>query len=176
MNSRGAQNGRELLLEIRHVTSQELEIFSSILREGALWLEEQGIPMWNKRQISAEQLSANYSLHELFIGFVHNEPVAAMILQQSDSLLWPEDKSHIALYLHKLCVRRAFAKQGLSNQMLHWAKARATALGKTRLRLDCAADRPKLRKLYEEAGFTKVKELLVRGTYPTVCYELHCPA
>lgn len=163
-------------MEIRRITAQELEIFSSILGEGAHWLEKQGAPMWNERQVSAEQLSANNSLHELFIGFVHNEPAATMILQESDSLVWPEDSAHTALYLHKLCVRRVFAKQGLSNQMLDWAKDRAAALGKTRIRLDCAADRPKLCKLYEEAGFIKVKELLILGQYPTNCYELRCSA
>ncbi len=44
--------------------------------------------------------------------------------------------------------------QGVSNALLEWAVRRTRASGDAALlRLDCDADRPKLRALYESCGF-----------------------
>jgi GNAT superfamily N-acetyltransferase len=55
--------------------------------------------------------------------------------------------------VHRLVVRRRFKGQGISTALLSWAVEHARACGRGRLRLDCDAQRTKLRELYERFGF-----------------------
>jgi GNAT superfamily N-acetyltransferase len=50
-------------------------------------------------------------------------------------------------------VRRAFAGQRISTALLQWAVERARSLNRRYLRLDCDAERSRLRALYERFGF-----------------------
>ena len=55
--------------------------------------------------------------------------------------------------------------------MLDWAKATASERGRAYLRLDRAADRPKLCRLHEGYGLRRVGRRMV-GPYDTAFYEL----
>ena len=55
--------------------------------------------------------------------------------------------------MHRLVVTRAFKGQGVSIALLEWSIDHARTLGKRFLRLDCDAERTKLRALYERCGF-----------------------
>jgi GNAT superfamily N-acetyltransferase len=67
-------------------------------------------------------------------------------------------------------VRRTFAGRGVSSALLEWAVARARALGKQYLRLDCDDDRPRLKALYERCGFRLHSHRQV-GPYYVARYE-----
>jgi ribosomal protein S18 acetylase RimI-like enzyme len=156
---------------VRVIEAKEIELFASILAEAAEWLREQGQEMWTPKQISVENLLGNHTISEMHIGYLNGGAAAAMILQEDDPLFWPEAAGlSDSLYLHKLCVRRSFAKAGCSTEMIRWAMEQVGARGKTYLRLDCAADRPKLCAFYERHGFVKVRERL-QQKYPTAFYE-----
>lgn len=159
-------------LTIRNVKEKELELVASILAEGALWLREEGMEMWTEQQISPSKLLQNKAIEEWFIGFRKHEPVAVMSLQTEDPMLWSAEHQKDALFLHKLCIRRKFAKTGLSQAMVNGAVEYARSRGKRYARLDCAADRPKLCAFYESLGFRKVREQVLFGKYPTAFYEL----
>jgi GNAT superfamily N-acetyltransferase len=73
--------------------------------------------------------------------------------------------------VHRLAVRRAFAGQGVSVALLEWTVDRARTLGKRYLRLDCDADRPRLRALYERFGF-RLHSYRQVGSYYVARYEL----
>ena len=74
-------------------------------------------------------------------------------------------------FVHRLAVRRSHAGQGVSTALLQWAVDRARALGKRYLRLDCDADRPRLRTLYERFGF-RLHSYRQVGAYFVSRYEL----
>ena len=157
---------------VRPVKEDEVGLFASILREGAEWLQQQGQEMWTPDQLTVERLLKQNAIHEMFIGYANGEPAAAMIIQETDRMMWPEQSNDPdSLYLHKLCVRRAWAKTGCSTAMIEWAKEEVRRRNKTFLRLDCAADRPKLCAFYERHGFRKVKERLILQKYPTALFE-----
>ncbi|XEC97345.1 GNAT family N-acetyltransferase [Paenibacillus tarimensis] len=160
---------------VRAIDENQIELFASILQEAAEWLREQGIEMWTREQIRVERLLQQNDIHEMFIGYVSGAPVATMMIQEMDAFMWPQAvKNKDSLYLHKLSVRRAWAKSGCSSAMIGWAKEEAGRRGKSYLRLDCAADRPKLNEFYESHGFIKVKEVLINQRYPTALYEWAC--
>lgn len=83
----------------------------------------------------------------------------------------PECRQGESLFIHKLTAARRLKGRGAAVAMLDWAKARASEQERTYLRLDCAADRPKLCRFYEEYGFRRVGRRLV-GPYDTAFYEL----
>ncbi|WP_299095759.1 N-acetyltransferase [uncultured Metabacillus sp.] len=148
----------------------ELEEFSSILKEAAEWLINNEREMWDPNQFTIEKLLKNNVIDEMFIGFINNESAVAMILQEEDPIFWSDPTP--SLYLHKLAIRRKYAQKGLSQQMISWAKLRAKQHNKNYLRLDCAADRPKLCNFYEKQGFIKVRDEVMFGKYPTSFYEI----
>jgi GNAT superfamily N-acetyltransferase len=76
--------------------------------------------------------------------------------------------------VHRLAVRRANAGQGISIALLQWAVEHARSLGKRYLRLDCDADRPRLRALYEGFGF-RLHSYRQVGAYYVSRYELQIP-
>ncbi|WP_282937387.1 GNAT family N-acetyltransferase [Paenibacillus sp. RC67] len=158
-------------LVVKQISEDELEDFVSILREAALWIKNGGVEMWSEGQLSIEKLLKNQSIQEMYIGYINNEAAATMILQEKDTILWPELEENDSLFLHKLAVRRKYAKLGLSGEMVDWAKVQAKSLGKTYVRLDCAADRPKLCLFYENQGFKRVSERVMFGKYLTAFYE-----
>lgn len=154
------------------IKEDEIGLFASILKEAAEWLRRQGQEMWTPEQITVERLLMQNAIHEMFIGYANGEPAAAMIIQETDPMMWPEESNNLdSLYVHKLCVRRVKAKTGCSAAMIGWAKEEVLHRNKTYLRLDCAADRPKLCAFYESHGFRKVRERLILHKYPTALFE-----
>jgi len=160
-----------MALAIRNVTEHEVGDFVAVLKDAAIWLKNEGMEMWDPNQLSAVHLLKYNSIDQLFIGYMNHEAAAVMILQEEDPTFWPDAKGD-SLFIHKLAVRRDYAKQGYSRAMIQWAKTRARSLNKKYVRLDCAADRPKLREFYELQGFQKVSERIMFGTYPTAFYEV----
>ncbi|MBB3175676.1 GNAT superfamily N-acetyltransferase [Variovorax sp. Sphag1AA] len=77
-----------------------------------------------------------------------------MKFELEDAHFWPEIQPGTSAFVHKLAVRRAWAKKGVSTELLSYARTRARQLGRGHLRLDCVADRQGLRNLYEDFGFT----------------------
>ncbi|MBP1994408.1 GNAT family N-acetyltransferase [Paenibacillus eucommiae] len=164
-------NSQRKPMTIRKITEAELEEVSSILNETALWLKNKGEEMWKSDQVSVQKLRDSYKMKEIYLGFLESAAVATMILQEEDSLYWPNVRTNESLFLHKLAVRREFAKKGLSSEMLDEAKSLAKKNHKKYVRLDCAADRPQLCGFYEMNGFKKVGEQILFEQYPTAYYE-----
>lgn len=157
-------------LVIRSIQQDEIGIVSSILEEAALWLKRTGREMWTKEQYSVEGLLSSYRTTNMYLAFIGDQAVATMILLEEDNSLWPNGEP--ALYLHKLAVNRQYAGAGLAEAMIGWAKKQACLRGKRYLRLDCAAERPRLCAFYEGQGFIKAREALVLNKYPTAFYEI----
>ncbi|WP_166395054.1 GNAT family N-acetyltransferase [Rubrobacter marinus] len=152
-------------------TGEELERFSRVLLEVAGWLEAGGRPMWTADELAPGALLERYDLREMRLGVLDGEPAAAMVVQESDGVFWPGAPEGESLFVHKLAVARRLKGRGAAAAMLDWARARALEQGKAYLRLDCAADRPKLRRFYEEYGFRGVGRRMV-GPCDTAFYEL----
>ncbi len=157
--------------QIRPIQENEIELFSGVLLEVAIWLEAKGEPLWPLESIQPDALLKKNRLDEFYLGFVSEKLASCMILQDHDLAFWPNDRAGEALYLHKLAVCRAFAGLGLSQLMLDWAKARAVKLGKRFLKLDTVSSMPKLNMLYKEYGFRYCGEKQV-GIYLVSLYQL----
>jgi GNAT superfamily N-acetyltransferase len=158
-------------LEIRLAGAFDLDAVSSILLEAAGWLEASGMPMWRADELCPEQLTQDVADGLFFLAVMNGESVGTIRFQLSDPEFWPDQPGDESAYLHRLAVRRQFAGGGVSSALLAWAVGRAGDLGRRYLRLDCEVERPRLRAIYEAAGFEHHSDRQV-GPYFVSRYQL----
>ena len=100
------------------------------------------------------------------------EGIAAGVVkfQTEDLEYWPDIMQSDSTFIHRLAVRRSFAGGSVSTQIFQWAIDRTRELGRYFVRLDCVADRPRLRSVYENFGFKHHSDRQV-GAYFVARYE-----
>ena len=157
-------------LRVRQATAADTDEVVSILREAALWLEAQGVPLWRTDELDADRLADEVGEGLCFVGNGPTGLIATVKFQLEDPLFWPDSPAGEAAYLHRLAVRRSAAGGAVSSAMMHWAVERTRSLDRHFLRLDCEAARPKLRAIYEMFGFRHHSDRQV-GPYHVARYE-----
>ncbi|WP_344870012.1 GNAT family N-acetyltransferase [Deinococcus aetherius] len=130
-----------------------------------------GRPLWPVPSLTPERLERHYPAESWRVAWLGDRPVGAFALIPEDPLFWPEAAPGEARYLHKLGVHPDAQGRRLASLLLEEARRETRVAGAPFLRLDTAAGRPKLRALYEAAGFRAVDEQHVRG-FHVVRYEL----
>ncbi|WP_373542363.1 GNAT family N-acetyltransferase [Chamaesiphon sp.] len=105
-----------------------------------------------------------------FIAFCEGIAAGVVIFQTEDLVFWPDIIQSHSAFLHRLAVRRSFAGGSVSTQIFQWAIDRTRELGRHFVRLDCVADRPRLRLVYENFGFKHHSDRQV-GDYFVARYE-----
>jgi GNAT superfamily N-acetyltransferase len=138
---------------VRQATIEDIKLVLSILCEAARWLEQENMSLWTMDEISPKCLFPDITVGLYYIAFCADSPAGVVRFQLEDQLFWDDIDNDDSAFIHRLAVRRKFAGGSVSIALLNWAVERAQKLGKRYLRLDCAADRQKLRSLYEKFGF-----------------------
>ena len=144
--------------------------FSNVLQEAARALEARGQPLWSQHELTPDALRKAYPDSEMYLGFYEGEAVAGMILLANDPLFWPDVQRGESLFIHKLAVVPKVQGRGMAAQMLAFALDRTLEQGKRYVRLDTAAERPKVRAFYEQHGFVHVGERKVEQ-FDVALYE-----
>src|SRR5450830_493562 len=146
------------LMNIRLARGSDAAVVGSVLQEAARWLAEAGQPLWSAAEISPERVQRDTDEGLFHIAWkddqASNQAIGVIKIELEDVHFWPEIPPGTSVYIHKLAVRRCWANRGVSTALLAHARMHAQQLGRDCLRLDCAADRQKLRSLYEDFGFS----------------------
>jgi GNAT superfamily N-acetyltransferase len=157
-------------IRIRPAGPGDIAIVDGMIREAARWVDALGVVMWEDGELDAGRIAAEVSGGHFHLAEVDGEPAGAIRFQLEDVLFWPDRPPGEAAFVHRLVVRRAFRGRGVSRALLEWAMGHAREHGRALLRLDCDADRPKLRALYEGCGF-KFHSYRQVGAYYVSRYE-----
>ena len=157
-------------LFIRQATAEHAEAISSVLREAADWLAQNGSPMWKDGELSPARIADDVANALFYVAECEGEIAGTIKFQLKDTLFWPDVSQEESAFIHRLAVRRRFAGGAVSSALLRWAVERARSLGRRYLRLDCEASRPRLRKIYEQLGFRHHSDRHV-GPYFVSRYE-----
>jgi len=157
-------------LDIRFAREADAALVSSILVEAATWIASAEQPLWPIDQLSAEAIAPDVGAGSFILASVGTEGVATARLTQDDPKCWPDAVPGVAVYVHRVAVRRAWAGRGLAGMMLAWCDRHAERMGCGLVRLDCDARRPKLCALYEGLGFRYHSERNV-GHHTVARYE-----
>lgn len=145
--------GSQLQLVIQQAHAAETTVVSEILLEAASWLRQQNMTMWRDNELVHESIAADVANGLFLIGRVDGQSAGVIKFQLEDPLFWPDVPRGESAYVHRLAVRRQYAKGIVSTRLLSWAVERTRELGRPYLRLDCEASRPRLRAVYERFGF-----------------------
>ena len=140
-------------VSVRQATLEDLSIVSNILNEAALWLEKQNMALWGEDEVSLRILLPEIQSGLFYIAFCKDSAAGVVKFQTEVFLFWSDIPHQDSAFIHRLAVRRSFANGSISTALMRWAVEHSRKLGKRYLRLDCAADRPRLRSVYERFGF-----------------------
>lgn len=162
---------------IQRVYMDKLEIYSkdvdtaiSIMKEVAAWGREKGFRVWRDEWLTKEKLLSDGVKEENFyVGRINGENACSFILQWRDSEWWPDAKEFEAAYLHKLCVLRKFAHQGMTKRVIDCIKEICLEKGVKYIRLDAGINEEAVKQIYLNVGFKIVKVIEERGM---ALYEL----
>jgi GNAT superfamily N-acetyltransferase len=162
-------------LVIRQAGGGDTRALVETLTEAADWVTRlDGTTMWVEGELEEPRIRAEAEAGMFVVAAVEGEVVGAIRFQLEDRLFWPDLEGTDSAFVHRLAVRRANAGQGISTALLQWAADQARLLGKRYLRLDCDADRTRLRALYERFGF-RLHSYRQVGAYYVSRYQLHIP-
>lgn len=157
---------------IRQATGNDAPALAATLIEAADWVRRlDGTVMWVEGELEEHRVRAEAEAGMFVVAEAEGEIVGAIRFQLDDQLFWPDIDGRDSAFVHRLAVRRSHAGQGVSSALLQWSVDRARELGKRYLRLDCDADRTRLRELYEAFGF-KLHSYRQVGAYYVARYEL----
>ncbi len=151
-------------------TLEDLPTVSAILAEAALWLKQQNMALWEETEVSSVVIRQDIESGLFYIAFYEGSAVGVVKFQTEDRLFWPDIPNEDSAFIHRLAVRRSFAGGLVSTTLMRWAVEHSRKLGKRYLRLDCAAERSRLRLIYERFGFRHHSDRQV-GPYFVARYE-----
>ncbi|WP_062365147.1 GNAT family N-acetyltransferase [Variovorax paradoxus] len=158
-------------MNIQQAHTSDAEEIAAVLQEAAQWLSDGGRALWSGAEIGRERVLRDTSAGLFHVAREGGQLAGVMKFELEDPIFWPEIAPGTSAFVHKLAVRRAWAKKGISTELLSFARGHARALGRSYLRLDCVADRPGLRNLYEHFGFA-LHSVIRKGTVSFARYEL----
>lgn len=157
---------------IRQAAAGDTPALVETLTEAADWVTQlDGTTMWVEGELEEHRVRDEAAAGMFIVAEDEGQIVGAIRFQLEDQLFWPDIDGSDSAFVHRLAVRRAHAGRGISTALLQWAVDRARASGRRYLRLDCDADRPRLRALYEGFGFCLHSYRQV-GAYYVSRYEL----
>ena len=158
-------------MNIAQASAADARQIAEVLKEAADWLLSDGRPLWTVNEISVERVRGDVDLGLFHVAREGGAIVGVMKLELEDPHFWPEATPGTSAFVHKLAIRRAWAKKGLSSALLSYAHQRTRNLGRVYLRLDCVANRQGLRSLYERFGFS-LHSVVQLGSTQFARYEI----
>jgi GNAT superfamily N-acetyltransferase len=156
---------------IRQARPEDAAAVERLLVEAARWVDALGVVMWEAGELESATIGAEVAAGQFYVAEIDGDIAGAIRYQEKDALFWPDLPAGESAFVHRLVVSRAFKGMGVSQALLAWAAEHSRARGKTALRLDCDANRPKLRALYERSGFRLHSYRQVQSYY-VARYEL----
>jgi len=154
---------------IEKAAPPEITTVSAILQESAAWLINRGEKLWELDELNSEKIAEQVQTGMFRLAKINGEAAGCVRFQLTDEEYWDDVPHSDSAFVHRLAVKRRFAKQGVSEALIDYAKAEAKSIGKKYLRLDCAK-RENLCRLYESFGFEFHSEK-VRQPYQVVRYQ-----
>ena len=138
----------------------------SLLVEMAEWFKDNGSTQWNGllQGIDSHRTEEAIQRGDVFVCKMEAEIAGMVMLLQKPSVwdqnLWglQEEQPNTAIYLHRLAIRRKYAKHQLGAEILNWCKQSIHFEEKDKIRLDCLANNEFLNAYYRRKGYTYVGE------------------
>lgn len=147
-------------MEIRKAEWIDSDIVVGMLKDTALWLNEQGSSQWADvlEGTDKHDLLGAIKKGDVYLFTVAQQVVGMAAVWNTptdwDKELWQSlDFPERSYYIHRLIVHPAYRGKSYGSQMLTILKSHFSDIA-DELRLDCISTNPKLISLYSRNGFT----------------------
>ncbi len=157
-------------ISVRPAAVADAAAIEALLVEAARWVDALGTVMWEENELEPRAIRAEVTAGQFVIAECDGVTAGAVRFQLEDRLFWPDLPPGGSAFVHRLVAGRAFKGRGVSTALLQWAAQRARTLGCRHLRLDCDAERGRLRAFYERFGF-RLHSFRQVGAYYVARYE-----
>ena len=157
-------------IAVRQARASGAAVVHDMRAEAAQGVCALGVVMWEEGELTPGRVDTEIAAGLFFVADLNGEAAGVVRFQLDDRLFWPDLTGDDSAFIHRLVVRRRYKGMGVSTALMEWAVSRARAMGKTYLRLDTDASRPKLRQLYEGFGF-EFHSFRQVGTYYVARYQ-----
>ena len=147
------------MFHVERIDYSKIDELLGILKERAIWLNQNGKGMWDLDKLTKDQIIKRYDEPEIYVSYDDKEKIGGFILIHYDKNYWKDRIGEKALYIHKFVVRLGYGKKGYSDKMIEWIKIHAMELKKDYIRLDFMKDREYLKIMYKKNGFEDIEEL-----------------
>jgi GNAT superfamily N-acetyltransferase len=142
--------------ELGFASPHEAREVAGVLQEAARWITTWRSQLWDPELVGEAFVTPIIARGQMLTARTDAGIAAVMILLPEDPRFWPDRPTGEATYLHKLAVRRAFARTGAPEALMDHAASLALAQDRRLLRLDCG---PQLAAFYGRLGFQVVDEI-----------------
>ncbi|MCT1403715.1 GNAT family N-acetyltransferase [Paenibacillus sp. p3-SID867] len=141
-------------LAILRATYEDVDGIRSLFIDAAQWIHSvHGFWQWRVESFEREIVDAFVRDNEVFVAVLRNELVGCLSVHWVYEEIWGEQFHEDAGYVHRLCVSHKRKGEGIGRELIRYAESYVRANGKSRLRLDCMADNPRLNSYYVNLGF-----------------------
>ncbi|MFJ8649555.1 GNAT family N-acetyltransferase [Streptomyces sp. NPDC093546] len=143
----------------RRADERDLSTLVRLRDDAARWQIAEGIDQWKPGQLGEDHFLARMADGEVWLAALGPDGpvIGAWELWWDDPAAWGP-QAPTAGYVHRLMTDRRTAPPGTGRRMLAEAERRVAEAGRTLCRLDCLAHNARLRRYYEDAGYTVVGE------------------
>jgi GNAT superfamily N-acetyltransferase len=147
----------------------DLSLVMAILAEATAWLQEKGIDQWPSppNEHWQRRMAEAIQREEVYTAGIGKNRFGIVRFTWADPY-WPND--NLAGYVHSMAVRSEMHGQNLGGLILFWALIKTKQEGRQFLRLDCLAGNGRLRRYYEDQGFSYRGEVIDQD-YVAALYE-----
>ncbi|KUJ70484.1 protein tyrosine phosphatase [Streptomyces albus subsp. albus] len=151
-------------LAFRRAGEDDLTELVRLRDAAARWQAASGIDQWKPGELGIEHFRTRLRDGEVWLATLGADgPCAgAWELWWDDPAAWGPQPP-VAGYVHRLMTDRQVAQPGAGRELLAAAERRIAETGRAVCRLDCLADNARLRRYYQEAGYTEVREVPKHG-------------
>ncbi|XQE87039.1 GNAT family N-acetyltransferase [Streptomyces microflavus] len=145
-------------MSFRQADEADLDEFVRLRDDAARWQIERGIDQWQPGELGPEHFREAARGEVWLARLGPGGPSAgAWELWWDDGPAWGAQPP-VAGYVHRLMTARRTAPPGAGRVLLAEAERRIAAYGRELCRLDCLTSNTRLRRYYEDAGYTVVGE------------------
>jgi len=160
-------------ISIRLASIDDAPSILQLWQGSAIWLQSKGIEQWNPDRFRLESVIRILNDgSDVYLAEKNGQIAGTYFLTWSDPFLWAELDDSDSGYIHRLAVHRMFKGEGNGAVLLKFAEEHIRANGKTKARLDCMADNPRLNQYYRDLGFRFIGRVDREG-WSANLYEKH---
>ncbi len=150
----------------RKATREDLAEIMRLFAAATRRMDELGIPQWDERYPTQDDLSGDLARDELYVGLLDGAIACSFTLsprcdpEYADGN-WQYPKLRFSV-IHRLCVHPDFQNRGVAKQAICFLEDTLLADGIQAIRLDAFSRNPYALRLYERLGYHKTGEVIFR--------------